>query len=187
MPVSVKSLSAASKLDCPFCNSPRRAEIETAIREKELLKSTVARELKMTTETVYHHMMNHVKGLKKRERVSESSKLTLNKRDIVQNTMLDLLDRFSGLIESEGDAKSLTPKVTSQLVGVAREIRASAMDLAKLEGELQEESRVTIIQFNEFKSYVIKMVQLMHCPECNAKIGNSLMEELIKVREPIKR
>ena len=142
---------------CKFCRHPRRRELEVAILERRMTKSEVAKIIGVSPAMVTWHFKYHLtpemKTLKatemdpqlreiaKKQIAEEIDKVGILKRIIKElQKRLDTLFHYDIIKENEYAIKALVS-----------EIRGAITDLAKLEGELTENTIINVNIVNEIK------------------------------------
>lgn len=157
--------------NCPLCEHEHREELEEKIAQGVLPKGAVARELGITIEDVIHHMEEHW-TTKPEDALVDSGKVQelTDKRTILITNLMQLNLKLGALFEH---THTITSSTVSQMVKMSQEVRKTIMDLAQLEGELQKEQHITLIQFNQLKAIVISEL----CPACKSKVLSTLTQE----------
>lgn len=142
----------------------------------ELLKSAVARQLGMRTEKVKEHMLEHFTSKQTAYSLVKPQEFEVkwSKRDMMLTALVNLYNRFDALLEQD----ELSAGDTKAVVSMAKELRGIIMDLAKLEGELKEEQRITIVQYNELRAFIVSKIHEI-CPKCQNKLLKELEIEVI--------
>lgn len=170
--------------ECPICESKNQEQLEEEIMQG-MPKSLLADDLGCEVEDIVKHMDEHRKianeeDIDYQEGNNEfftrmAKRESYKKFDVLSTNMERLTDRFDVLLEKDGWSK----EDTDQLVSIAREVRQTAMAMAKLEGEIREELELTQSQFEELKGAILSVLD----KENRNKILNFIDEETELVAE----
>ncbi len=139
---------------CKLCEHPDRESIEFQLAQGILRRATVSKELSMPVEDVHEHMDLHfakIINIKNQVVTPQDIKETYDKRNVLQASLQNLVNRLHLYLEKD----SYSGQETTQIVKMMTEVRNTAMDLAKLEGELKEEHHYTIVMFQEFQAAIL--------------------------------
>lgn len=146
-------------MGCPVCKQSNTDEIENNIAAG-FKKVKIANKLNCTIDDINYHMKNHSKFAKdpKKEKPPtpkfqlKDSRSSYEKHEVLSENFARLVDRFDKTLEKD----TVTKDDTDQIVKLAREIRQTANDLLRIEGELKQELRLTRAQFNNLKQTIIR-------------------------------
>jgi len=171
---------------CVICNHELRRQIEQDIAGGVYTKGTIATELDIPIEMVWQHMNEHfgegkVNAIYKDHSSMDETILDnlYGKKKVLQDLMMDAADRMNALKEMD----KMTPVDTNNIIKTAGMLIKAVELLARLEGELNEEQRVTIQMYMTMKSVVIEAVT--DCPHCKAMIVENLAAIEKKVKKVI--
>lgn len=148
---------------CPLCKSLERKSIETQILKGKLTKRDAAEVLGCRVDEIYEHMTKHI--------IQNSLADTSSKR----NVLLDSLNKLNENLEFVAQSRNYGPIATKQLVDLAREVRQTIMSLNELEGKKMTEQRVTIEQYNDFRSIIMQKITKL-CPKCQQTFLEEIAE-----------
>lgn len=171
--------------ECPICESKNQESIEEEILQG-IPKSLLAKDLGCEVDDIIEHMDEHRKIVDEDDIDYEegqspeymnrlSKRESYDKFDVLKTNMERLTDRFDVVLEKDGWDKD----DTDQIVSIAREVRQTAMSMAKLEGEIKQELELTQKQFEELKGAVLSVLD----KDDRQKILNFIDEETELVAE----
>jgi len=154
--------------DCPICNLEDRYEMENAVLKGKMTKRDLAEHADCRVDEVYEHMTKHIVRNKLKDIESK------------RNILITSVTRLNENLEKINSVDSQSPAQTKQLVQLASEVRKTIMDLNELEGKKQLDQKITIQQYNDFRSVIVAKITKMYpnlCPKCQALWVN-MIEEL---------
>lgn len=170
--------------ECPICESNNQEDLEEEILQG-IPKTLLAEDLGCDVEDIVEHMEEHRvradENVDYDETYNDSYMKRMSKRDsykkfdVLDTNMKRLTDRFDVILEKDGWDK----EETDQIVSIAREVRQTAMAMAKLEGEIKQELELTQKQFEELKGAILNVLD----KENRQKILNFIDEETELVAE----
>ena len=147
---------------CVLCNDPRRSRIEHDIKTGEIHKTVIAEELGVDVMVIWNHMNDHYGQETVGDYYQDHSKMddetiesVYGKKKVLQDLVMDAKDRMESLKRID----SLTPADTNNLLKTSSILLKAVELLAKLDGELTEERRVTVEMYISLKSAVMMAVQ----------------------------
>lgn len=149
--------------ECPICESKNQEQLEEELVQG-MPKSLLADDLGCDVEIIVEHMDEHrmvvneedvdYKEGKNEFFTKMAKRESYKKFDVLSTNMERLTDRFDVLLEKDGWSK----EDTDALVSIAREVRQTAMSMARLEGEIREELELTQSQFEELKGAILSVL-----------------------------
>ncbi len=147
---------------CVLCQDSRRAKIEHDIRTGEMTKTVVAEELGIDVMVVFNHMNDHYgKGDDSHVYKDHSGLLETEidrlygKKKVLMDLIMDVKDRLEALKKID----SLKPADTNNILKTSGILLKAVELMAKLDGELTEERRVTMELYVTLKSAVLMAIQ----------------------------
>ena len=150
---------------CIICAQKDREKIEDSIMDGSVPMASVAGRFDVSQELIFEHMENHLQSdLSGEDSIVPTDPANLNKLEILMNNLAELNDKLAPLMK-----RDLSSPTVNMIVKLHQEIRKTVETIAKLDGELTEENRVTLIQFNQFQTVVINAMQEL-CPECQKRL-----------------
>ena len=148
--------------ECPICMHPEREKIEKDVASNEMSKRSIAAELDIPIELVFVHMNDHFGRktvsvcYKEHESMDESTIEELyGKKKVLLDLVMKLKDRVDGLCGSD-DLKSTD---TGNIMKTAQTLLKAIELLARLEGDFQDEKKVTVEMYVTLKSAVLVATQ----------------------------
>lgn len=150
--------------DCPICNSKNQEQLEEEILQG-MPKTMLAEDLDCDVQDIVEHMDEH-RNIADSDEIEYDDEFkpriirkfgereSYKKFDVLDDNMKRLIDRFDYVLEKDGWDK----EDTDQIVSIAREVRQTAMAMAKLEGEIREELELTQSQFEELKGAILSVL-----------------------------
>ena len=157
--------------NCPLCESKNREQIEEDLARGVLTRRAVSAELNMSMDEINDHMKEHFttggKGIVREknpllEAAPDKLRELYQKRDVLFTLFVQLKDRIDVYLSRD----EFTASQTKQIVTMTDSLRKLAMDLAKLEGELRSEDKITIYMYNELKMVILSVL----CEDCQGKV-----------------
>lgn len=156
-------------MDCPLCAHPERQMLENDVINLRMSKRDVAEAIGCRVDEVYDHMTKHI--------VKQQLRTTDSKR----NVLLDTLNKMQNSLEVLINQRTTGPIMNKQLVELAREIRQTIAGLDTLDGNRQQAQKVTIQQYNDFRSIIV--TKILGNPKICENCQKLIFEDLEKLEQ----
>jgi len=146
-------------MSCAVCNHPKADEILAKLLDERITMEDAARELGVSTKTLWRHLKYHV------------TDADVYKGDI---DPLKLLEELALLLKERLDALKGTKKgvyVHERMIAMlVREIRETLMDLERLSGRLKAAPLIQLQQINIQYEKLLAFITTELCEECRKKV-----------------
>lgn len=177
--------------ECPICMNGRCKSIEKDIASNVYTKRAVATELKIPIEVVWKHMNEHfgrdtvTNCYKDHGSMDEGTIEELyGKKKVLLDMVMKLKDRIDGLINVD----ELKPVDTSNIMKTAQTLLKAVELLGRLEGDFQEDRKVTVELYVSLKSAVLMATQdhpeIMQEIIAGVKVAEQKAARVLKIEVP---
>jgi hypothetical protein len=157
---------------CPICRHPEHNTLEVDCLKGKITKRDLAEIVGCRVDDVWEHMGKHL-------RVNNLTNL-----DDKRNVLLDSVNKLRESLDYVASTKTNSPAMTRQLTELAKELRQTISGLAELEGNTHKEQHITIEQYNDFRSIIIRNLPKL-CPKCQQIMIDGMEREENEQEPPL--